>query len=260
MDARQTGAITVKSDPHMTENRVAELEDEATEIGSLEYFIENGELEKARGKLRKILLHAGGLESGSTIGDALSGLHKNPTKHRREAILLTRCLAVQGIMPEPNATNQIVRLVVELCEAAIPDVVSYLKINNRSQNIEKYLVLADCHSRIENILDPLRAPYGDLSALLAARKEIVGCLNHSIVRQYAEPFSLKETRGTVESIFGHLKRISEVSTSLLTDIEECRQSIERAKSEVIATSTFLNMRFLYPFLSTCEKADRKSVV
>jgi hypothetical protein len=238
----------------MTENQAAEPEDEANEILSLEYFMENGEVDQARTTLRKILLRAGDLEGGNTIGDALSGLCKNPAKHRREAILLARCLAVQGIMPEPNATNQIVRLVVELCEAAIPDIVSFLKINNRSQNIEKYLVFADCQNRIETILDPLRVPYGDLTALLSARKEIVGCLNHSIIRQYAGPFSLKETRGTVESIFGHLKRMSEVSTSLLTDIEECHQSIEQAKSEIIATATFLSNRFLYPFLLTCEKA------
>jgi tetratricopeptide (TPR) repeat protein len=148
----------------MIEPHAAEVEDEANEIYSLELSINNEEFNQARIALRKILLGAGNTDGGNTIGDALAELCKNAVKHRREAILVTRCLAVQGIVPEPNATNQIVRLVIELCEAAIPDIVSFLKMNPRAQNIEKYLSLADCHSRIEAILDPLRVPYTPIPA------------------------------------------------------------------------------------------------
>ncbi|SIO57924.1 hypothetical protein SAMN05443247_08707 [Bradyrhizobium erythrophlei] len=225
----------------------------ADEVSSLEEQILNGDSDGARAIFRKMLLQATGLGSGSTIGEALAELTKNATPHRREAVLVLRCLTVQGLMPDANSTNQIVRSVVSLCESSLPDVLDFLRIEKRQQNIEKYLSLSAFHSRIEEILAPIRAPYGDLNALLNARKEMIGALNHSIVRQYASPFLLKETRATIETIFGHLKRVSEVTPSLLIDIDECNQSIARAQFELNASPTFLSHEFLGPFLLTCAK-------
>jgi len=152
--------------------------------------------------------------------------------------------------PEANTANQIIRSTVQLCEGAVPDIVNFLRIDSRSQNIDKFISLAACHNRVAEILSPLQVPYGDLSALLSARRDILGCLNHSIIKQYGSPFLLKETRSTIESIIGKLGRLSETTPSLLTDIEDCNRSISSAKAEAFATPTFLNHDFLFPFLLT----------
>ena len=219
----------------------------------LESLIFEDQIDDARGILRRILLQAANAETGNTIGDALSELVKNPRKNHRSAIVLLRSTAVQGLLPHANSTNQLIRSTVELCEEALPEIVSFLRISAKDQNIDKFTALATTHNRVAEILAPLAAPYGDLTALLSARREIAGSLNHSIVRQYAGPFLLKETRSTIESIFGKLRRVSEANPTLLTDIEECNQCISMAKAEAASSPTFLSLQHLQPFLLTCEK-------
>jgi hypothetical protein len=193
-------------------------------------------------------------DSPQTIGEALSAISKTPLKHQIPAILVLRCISVRNLLPEPNSVNQIIRSTVELCEGALPEIINFLRISPKAQNVDKFFSLSSFHSRILEILSPIKVPYGDLGALLTARKDIIGCLNHSIVKLYAAPFALKEVRSTIESIFGKLKRVSEAHPSLLTDIAECNQSIALAKEEAGAANTFLNGEHLIPFLQTCEKS------
>ena len=155
----------------------------------LEHLIIKGSVEDARNVLRRLLLLAANLDVGRTIGDALSELVKEPLRNHRIAVILLRCAAVQRLLPDANSTNQIIRSTVELCEGALPDIVRFLKINNKDQNVDKFSSLTTCHNRVSDILAALTVPYGDLNALLSARREIAGSLNHSIVRQYAGPFS-----------------------------------------------------------------------
>jgi hypothetical protein len=230
------------------------------DILPLESAILKDDVLTARDCFRELLLKMIGLEGGASTGEALSQLSQNPLKARIAAIILLRCLGVQGLLPAPNHTNQIVRSTVQLCEGAAPEIMRFLKIDDKLQNIEKYNALTNCHQRLSEVLSPLQVPYGDLNALLNARKEILGSLNHSIIRQYCSPFLLKEVRSTVESIIGKLARLSETALSLLTDIEECNRAIVAARSEAITTSTFLTNNFLIPFLSNSEQAVAGFVV
>lgn len=229
--------------------------DQQDDLSILEGLIQRQEagLDDARKVLRRILFSQADTEgSGQSIGDALALLARQPSKHPFAAIVLLRCLAVQDLVPEPNSTNHIIRSTVELCEGALPEIIGFLRIDQRAQNYEKFAILSDCHSRITEILDPLRSPYGDLDALLSTRREIVGCLNHSIIRKYTGPFRLTETRTTIESLFSKLKKISSLETTLLVDIEDCNRAISSVTAELDVAESFLNQNFLTPFLKTCE--------
>jgi hypothetical protein len=190
--------------------------------------------------------------AGESIGDALALLAGEPTGKSLAAVVILRCLAVPELVPEPNAANQIVRATVELCEGAVPEIVSFLKIDKRSQNFEKFAILKGLHSRIKELLDPLRLPYGDLSALLHRSHDILGSLNHVIVRRYGEPYNLKEVRAAIELVLSKLKRVSALDASLLVDVEECQRVITSIRANMPAEDSFLNKEFLGPFLNTCE--------
>jgi hypothetical protein len=222
------------------------------DVAELEQLISEAKNDLARDQLRKLLIEDGAVADGSTIGEALLELSRKPQNHRYSAILLLRCVGVRNLLPDPNATNQIIRSTVTLCEGALPEIISFLKLDNRQQNLDKFSTLCGFHARILEILSPLRVPYGDINALLNSRKEILGSLNHSIVRLYGGPFLINETRSTIESIFGRMSRVLETSPSLLTDIEECQRSIASAKIETVTIPTFLNCEFLNPFLETAE--------
>ena len=190
--------------------------------------------------------------AGEPIGDALALLAKQPSNHALAAIVLLRCFAIRGLVPEPNSTNNIIRSTVALCGEALPDIADFLKIDKCSQNYEKFAVWSGCHHRITEILSPLLSPYGDLDALLSAHRGILGCLNHSIVRKYAAPYRLAEIRATIESLLGKLKKVSSLSPTLLVDIEECNRVVQSMREELRISNSFLKQDFLALFLQTSE--------
>ena len=169
--------------------------DHRDDLSSLEALIYEERLDGARQVLRSFLFSQAGISgAGEPIGDALALLAKQPSNHALAAIVLLRCFAIRGLVPEPNSTNNIIRSTVALCGEALPDIADFLKIDKCSQNYEKFAVWSGCHHRITEILSPLLSPYGDLDALLSAHRGILGCLNHSIVRKYAAPYRLAEIR------------------------------------------------------------------
>lgn len=204
------------------------------ELAELERLIRvEPDLKYARGALRNFLfLRAGANTPDGSIADALAELVRNGSPDPEVAVVLLRCLAVPGLVPQPSSANQLARSAVELCEISVPDIISFLKIDKKSQNYEKFLSLQTAHQKITEILRPFKSSYGDLDALLSARREIAGCLNHSIIRQYGAPFRLADVRNAIEAIFHRLKKVSALETSLLIDIEECTRSINNAKSQL----------------------------
>ncbi|HEV2560822.1 MAG TPA: ATP-binding protein [Rhizomicrobium sp.] len=213
---------------------------------------------KARLALRKFLFaRAGQDELGGSIGDALSQLSSSPAGDVLAACTVLRALAVDGLMPNPNSANQMERSIVSLCEKSVPDVVSFLRIDRKLQTFEKFVLLSKTHLQLTELLSPIRTAYGDVDALIAARNEIIGCMQHSIVRRYAGPFGLRELRSTIEAILGKLKRVAHLDSSLLTDVEEVERTISSAKAEAETVGSFLNNDFLIPFLNTCERVVRE---
>ena len=227
-----------------------------SDINDIEHLIQQGDsqLPEARTALRQFLfVQTGDAEAQGSIGEALAILARQPVKNSLAAIMILRCLAVRGLVPDSNNANHINRSIVELSEGALPEITTFLRVDRRAQTYQKFAIISTCHQSITAILGPLRHPYGDLDALLAARREILGSLNHSIVRQYCGPFRLNDVRSTVEAIFSKLKQVSMLFATLLSDMEECSRCIDAAKTDFSGSELFLSEEYLDPFLSSCRK-------
>ncbi|MCF1485040.1 ATP-binding protein [Agrobacterium vitis] len=223
---------------------------------NIEQLIQRGAegVPEARAALRGFLfLHTSEPGVSGSIGDALAALSRQGRKDAVAVVMVLRCLAVHDLLPQPNATNGIARYTVELCESTVPEIVSFLGIDKKSQTFEKFAKLELCHLRAVEILSPIRENYGDLEAVLSSRKEVLGSLNHGFIRTYCGHFKLNEVRSTIEVIFGRLKKVAALETSLLVDIEECNRAIEAAKDDFREMETFLTFEFLRPFLDNCQK-------
>jgi hypothetical protein len=226
------------------------------ELSHLEDLVQRQPLsaDAAREVLRRILFSQAGVDgSGKSLGDALTLLAKNPSNNHFAAIVLLRYLAINTLLPAPNATNQIVRSTVELCEGALPEIISFLKIDRIAQNYDKFASLCSCHNRICEILSPLRSSFGDLHAVVSARREILGRLNHSIVQKYAAPFNLLEARTAIESLFTKLQKVSSMEPTLLLDIEECNRTLSLHDTQFFSIGSFLICDHVIPFFETCKK-------
>jgi hypothetical protein len=198
---------------------------------------------EARSALRQWLFRKlGDEEQGRSIGDALAAINRGQSD-RIVPVVLIRCLAVHGLLPSSNATNQIDRLITEICESRIPDICTFIGLHAKSQTYEKISVLAGGHERICNLLQPLTASYGDLQALANARKNILGALGHSVVRAFGNPFRLTEFRSATESLFSRLSQIVAMEPSFLQDFEECQRAIQNFKNVIWEQPTFLSPIF-----------------
>lgn len=222
---------------------------------NIEQLIQRGPEEglEARAALRRFLFsHTSDPDASGSIGDALAALSRQGRKDAVTVVMILRCLAVRDLLPEPNPANGIARYTVELCEGTVPEIASFLGVDKKAQTFEKFAKLEVCHSRALEILSPIRENYGDLEAVLSARKEVLGSLNHGFIRSYCGHFKLNEVRSTIEVVFGKLKKVSGLETSLLVDIEECNRAIEAAKDDFQGAETFLTLEFLRPFLDNCQ--------
>lgn len=225
----------------------------STDIEILERCIAHGDIPAARKALRHFLFsEAGSPEPEGSIGDALAKLTSKPTRYQSAATVLLRCLPVQGLVPESNSSNMIARNTVELCVNSVPDLMSFLKINPKAQTFQVFSELSNAHTRVCQILAPLRDSYGDLQALIGGRKEIIGSLNHSLVRLYGGPFKISETRTTIEAILGKLEKVRSLETSVLKDIEECSRAIQSTMNDAQQNPSFIHNEFLIPLLESCQ--------
>lgn len=208
---------------------------------------------EARAALRRFLFsQTSDPDASGSIGEALAALSRQGRKDAVAVVMVLRCLAVRDLLPEPNQANGIARYTVELCESSVPEIASFLGVDKKSQTFEKFARLQVCHSRALEILSPIKEIYGDLEAVLSSRKEVLGSLNHGFIRSYCGHFKLNEVRSTIEVVFGRLKKVAALETSLLGDIEECNRAIEAAKDDFRDTETFLTIEFLRPFLDNCQ--------
>jgi hypothetical protein len=230
----------------------------AGDVLDIESLIQLGpsSLSDARTALRHLLFIQGKEdETNGSIGDALAALARQPVKSPIAAIVLMRCLAVDGLVPKDNSSNQISRSTAELCEGAIPEIMAFLKMEARTQNYQKFAVILTGHQRVTEILNPLCYSYGDIDAIIAARKSILGSLNHSIVRQYCSLFRLNEMRSTIEIVFSKISKIYKLDDTLLSDIEDYEMCVNNATAEYTEAKTFLTKEYLEPFLSTCQSVS-----
>lgn len=215
------------------------------------------DLAEVRQVIRTWLIEQSGEDGSASIADVLRHLASQRTRDTRFASVILRALAVEGLLPEPNASNNLARSIVTIVEIALPNFCEFLKIQAKQQTFEKFAILESAHDSVCAIIDPLREEYGDLDALIAAKRTILGGLAHGAVRTYCAPFRLNEIKATIETIFSKLKQVLLQEPSLLDDYQDCKRAIESAKDSIVEIGSFLSYDFLLPFLQNAESCLTK---
>lgn len=214
------------------------------------------DLKRAQNLLRLYLRTEAGIKDG-TMAEAIFELSKGAAPNTQAAVVVLRSLSIAGLIRESSAG--ITSSVVTFCESALPDITRFLKVSPKSQNYEKFAIYATAHAAVQAILAPVSTPYGDIHAVLAAQKPILGGLSHSFARQYCEPYHIKEIKTSIEAIFGKLKRLPMYETTLLTDVQACSDALRNTRLEFADKRNFLVVDFFQTFLNTCEHAVHEFV-
>jgi hypothetical protein len=215
----------------------------------------SSDVDAAKKLLRKFLLDQGSGEEGKSIGDALSSLARNSTEHRELAAALIRFLNIPGLIPEPNANNQIARSIVEIAKGSLPNLCEFLRMSGGAQTFQNFATLKGAHERICSILSPLQREETSLDIFLAARHPVVQCLNHSAVADYCSPFGLAGVVNKVEQTFSLIRKISTSDQiSLNHHIKTFNDSVAEFSDLAINRRNFLTIKFLSPFLEASKSS------
>ena len=211
------------------------------------------DLRSARDSLRAWLLSECGEDrQEGSIAEAIRTLSNSQRASSKHAAVALRFLAVPGLIASANG-DALDRALTSLAEKTLPVLISILKIDPRQQTFQKFSALEGSHKYVCNILSPLQRDYGDVDALLNSRKEVLGALNHSLVKEYCEVFRLNEVRSTVELVFSRCKRVAALEATMLSDYEEFERTLSAARDSIPELGSFLAYEFLTPFLAHAER-------
>lgn len=205
-------------------------------------------LAKAREILRAWLFDQLGAPIDGSIGDAIARLSDSSHNRAGAAAVISRCLAIQRLVPNGGANKPIDRPAVLLFERGLPEVAEFLGINAKSQTYENFAILREAHSKITALLKPVGDQYSGIESIVGAKRLVLSALNHGMVRRYCDPFHLPEIRSVFEVILSKVSAVSLQQSSLVSDLDDCQNSIEAGYRVGIENGSFLYYDYLLPFL------------
>jgi hypothetical protein len=190
-------------------------------------------------------------ERAKSIIELLVSASKNAADKELASITL-RCLSA-GLLNDTSSSNEFTRAIVSISESGQPELCAYLKIDSKAQSYIKIQKLQSAHDQICELMSPFKSPFSDIDTALGIRKEILGKLNHGIVRSYCGVYDLQSIKSLVEGVYQRLKLVSDVGTSLLLDVESCKRSVEDGRQLVRENGSFIARDFLASFLDSIER-------
>lgn len=229
------------------------MEDHLSEqIDAIE-LLASDNVDEARKHLRLFLFAQGQHGETGTIGDALRILAERHTEYRQLAPVILRFLAVPGLIPENNPSNQIARSLVSLATGSLPELCDFLGASAAQQSFEAYNILKGAHDRICAYLAPLQKDTTTVELLLTARHPVIECLNHFAVKAYCAPFGLPSATSCIEQVFSLIRKISTSEPAALQhQIRLLKDLVEKYNATLARRSNFFVQDYFLSFLNAAE--------
>jgi hypothetical protein len=210
---------------------------------------------QARQDLKSLLMgELASSQEDATLAQVIANLAEDKIPYPVAAAYLVRFLAVSNLIPESNSANQIQRNVVAICEKSLPNLCSYVRINEKKQTFDKFNLLRSTHHRICEILSPLSVAPADLESLVGAKQSFLQVLNHTIVNSYCSPFGISRIRFGVEAMLVKLAKLNTSTVNFAVDLRECEASLTDQIAFCSENSNFLTNGHFRPFLSATRSA------
>ena len=148
---------------------------------------------------------------GKSIAELIEEITINSeSKKKREvAILLSRWLAIPGLLPSNNNYNHINRRICTLFETAVPDLAKEFSLSDKSQTHEKISIISGIHSSILTKLEVFQNLPHEQNAFLAIRRNLLTAVNNGLVKSYLGPFGFERTKTFVTAASSNLKDLIE---------------------------------------------------
>jgi len=217
-------------------------------LNDFEFGLLSGcDLADSRTALRLLLFRLGGSTLDGSVGDAVAALATQPRPPGAAATIVLRALSIDGLIQD-NASNQLSRNVVMLTEKGLPGLSSFLGLEAKKQNFEKYELLHGVMPWVAKLLAPLKVKYTTLASIIEAKKTILSGFSHGRFVEFGEVYHLSEVKDALISVFASLEDVSKIASTLADDVESCERVIDEAQKLSTLYPSFVTVTYLEPFL------------
>lgn len=190
-----------------------------------------------------------GVHSGANLERVLSRVESSTSGHRIVAILLIRCMAIDGILPIDDEHKLIIRKVLSIIESHAPDLIKQQKFD-KQQNFEKINGIKTFHGTICAHYLPIAQVSGSLSEIATQKATILKCLRHNTYQGYLQPFNYIPIKTKLEALLEGLDAVVNSSgADYKTSLDELERILCEGHAVTIASQSFFTEKFALPFLS-----------
>lgn len=228
-------------------------------IGELEESLDRDNAEADSRKLlgQILLARVDNAPEPGSVAEAIEALAAEVGPHHSlEAATLIRCLG-SGIFHGTPPAISIERPVVTIIERALPEIASLSGARDKRQNYEKFQLIENFHSRVEETLAPIHSLSPDLDAILGARQLLARMLNNPLLKAYCTSSHLGQVRTGFEVVNNKLARLVKDVAGLPVHITDCKQAIAEQQRYCEAHPNFLTKRYFATYLAIIDAALEK---
>jgi len=233
---------------------IFKLEEEITKVGDGVHPATS--YSAARDALVEILVdlcHISGTYTGGNLERVLGKVELATSGHKTVAILLVRCMAIDGLLPIDDEHNVITRKILTIVEAHLPELMKYGRIEKK-QNFEKINILKTLHETVCSNYSPLSQISGSLEDIVTFKPSVLRCLRHNLFQSYLQPFNYIPIRAKIESLMDGVESLVNGSGSeYKVNLDELERALEEGFILLKSNHSFFAVRYASPLFCEVKK-------
>lgn len=213
----------------------------------------------ARGALVKAIAevcHLSGVHSGSNMERVLGRVESATSGHRIVAILLIRCMAIDGLLPIDDEHNVIIRKVLSIIESHAADLIKQYKFD-KQQTFERVNIIKTLHGTICAHYLALGQVSGFLNEIATHKSAILKCLRHNTYQGHLPPFDYVPIKTKLEALVEGLDAaVNSTGSDYKLSLDELERVLEEGYVLATASQSFFTEKVAIPFLEAVSEAVR----
>lgn len=255
MDTKVSLESEVVSNGEVSDFGIFKLEQEIFQVG--EGVHSAAAYADARDTLVKVIAeicHLSGMYTGANLERVLGKVESATSGHRIVAILLIRCMAIDGLLPVDDEYSPINRKILSILESHASDLMKWARVE-KQQNFEKIKIIKTLHGTICNHYSPLSHISGTLNEIATYKSSIVSCLRHKLFQDYLQPFNYIPIRTKLEALVDGLDVVVNSSgAEYKPSLDELEQVLQEGVLLISTTPSFFTANFVHPFFEAVKEA------
>lgn len=194
----------------------------------------------------KSLCSISGSFTGANFERVLGKVELATQGHNEVAIILIRCLSVDGLISIDDTQNIMVRKLISLFENYIPNILKIFKVD-KQQNYEKMNIIRTIHSAICSNYSSLVQLPNNLREILNQKETILKCLKHKVYQSYLEIFNFIPIRSKIEALIEAIdSHLSSEGADYKTSLEELEKILSELSVLLGESRFFFTIKYVDP--------------